>query len=187
MSQFEYLMVLAGVVVAVAMTEIVGSWGRILRTDAKVKIEPLFVGWTVYVLLLCMFWWVYMWMFQQIELTSMGQVWLMVFPALCLVLVAFALTPNVPASGELDLRQFYFKRHRQVFLALIAFVLVTSLVTLFNADAPWYRRLLPRLVWIGGYLALAISKRPAVHWTVLILFLLKMFAIGMAHQVNDEL
>ena len=180
-------MVLAGVVVAVAMTEIVGAWGRILRTDAKVTIEPLFVGWTFYVLLLCMFWWVYMWMYQDIDLAYMGQVWLMVFPALCLVLVAFSLTPNVPTSGELDLRRFYFARNRRVFLALIAFVVMISLAGLLNTDAPWYQGLIPRLVWIGGYLALASTRKPVVHWTVLVLFLAKMFAIGVAHLIDEDM
>lgn len=179
-------MVLAGVVVAVAMTEIVGAWGRILRTDAKVTIEPLFVGWTFYVLLLCMFWWVYMWKYQDIELAYMGQVWLMVFPALCLVLVAFALTPNVPTSGELDLRRFYIARHRRVFLALIAFLIMLSLGGLLNADTPWHQGLIARSVWIGGYLALTITKKPAVHWTVLILFLMKMFGIGVVHLINED-
>lgn len=185
MSQFEYLMVLAGVVVAVAMTEIVGAWGRILRTDAKVTMEPLFVGWSIYVLLLSMFWWVYMWTYQHIELMYMGQVWLMVFPALCLVLVAFALTPNVPVSGELDLRRLYFSKHRLVFLALIAFVVMITVAGLLNTDAPWHQGLIVRSVWIGGYLALAITKKPAVHWTVLILFLAKMFMIGVAHMINE--
>ncbi len=51
LSQFEYVIVLAGVVVAVAMTEIVGTWGRILRTNARVTVDPIFVSWTCYLLL----------------------------------------------------------------------------------------------------------------------------------------
>ena len=37
----------------------------------------------------------------------LGQVWLLVIPALFLVIVAFTLTPNIPDHGALNHREYY--------------------------------------------------------------------------------
>ena len=186
MQQFEYVMVLSGVVVAVAMTEIVGAWGRILRTDARVKIEPLFVGWTCYLLLLSMLYWVSMWPYQNVEFVYMAQVWLLVFPTLFLVLVAFALTPDVPNSGELDLRRFYFKRRRRVFFSLAAFILAGGIARALIAERILLDDVVISAIWIGSYLILTVTRKPLVHWAILVLLLLQILAAGI-HEINVKL
>ncbi len=179
-------MVLSGVVVAVAMTEVVGAWGRILRTDASVRIEPLFVGWTCYLLLLSMLYWVSMWPYQNIEFVYMAQVWLLVLPTLFLVLVAFALTPDVPTNGELDLRSFYFKRRRRVFYSLATFILAGGIARALIAERIVVNDVVISAIWIGSYLILTITKKPSVHWAILILLLLQMVAAGV-HEINVTL
>lgn len=177
------MIILAGVVVAVAMTEIVGAWGRILRTEAKVKPEPLFIGWTCYVLLLSMWYWIAMWQYQAVEFVYLGQVWMLVLPILFLVLVAFALTPNVPAEGELDLRSFYFSRRRRVFYPLAIFVLCGGVARVLIGDAGSYEDHAVAAIWIGCYLILTVTEKPAVHWIVLILLLLNMLIVGF-HEIQ---
>lgn len=186
MEQFEYVMVLSGVVVAVAMTEIVGAWGRILRTDANVKVEPLFVGWTFYVLLLSMLYWVSMWPYQNIELAYLAQVWLLVLPTLFLVLVSFALTPDVPEGGELDLRSFYFNRRRRVFYSLAGFILVGTLARVLLVGKVVMNDVVVGSIWIGSYLVLSVTRKPSVHWAVLVLLMLSMLAAG-GHKINVTL
>ena len=41
MSQFEFYLVIAGVVVAIAMAEIVGGWGQLVRANQGVKFDWL--------------------------------------------------------------------------------------------------------------------------------------------------
>ena len=108
-------MVLAAVVVAVAMTEIVGGWDRLMRTDALVRFDWLHLGWTVYALFLSMLYWIGMWPYEAIPFVYVGQVWLLVVPTLFLVIVAYVLTPDVPESGELNLRDFYITKRRRIF------------------------------------------------------------------------
>ena len=179
-------MVLSGVVVAVAMTEVVGAWGRILRTDASVKIEPLFVGWTCYVLLLSMLYWVSMWPYQNVEFVYMAQVWLLVLPTLFLVLVSFALTPDIPKSGELDLRSFYFKRRRRVFYSLATFIVAGGIARALIAEKVLIDDVVISAIWIGLYLILSVTEKPLVHWTILIFLLLMMLAAGV-HEINVTL
>ena len=46
MTLFEFLMMIAAVVVAVGMTEIIGGWGRLMRTRAAVAPDWLHIGWS---------------------------------------------------------------------------------------------------------------------------------------------
>ena len=184
MQQFEYVMVLSGVVVAVAMTEVVGAWGRILRTDATVKIEPLFVGWTCYLLLLSMLYWVSMWPYQNVEFVYMAQVWLLVLPTL--FLVAFALTPDIPESGELDLRSYYFKRRRRVFYSLATFILAGGIARALIAEKVAIDDVVISAIWIGSYLVLTVTEKQLVHWAILFLLLFMMLAAGV-HEINVTL
>ena len=186
MDQFEYVMVLSGVVVAVAMTEIVGAWGRILRTDASVKVEPLFVGWTCVVLLISMLYWVSMWPYQNIELVYMAQVWLLVLPTLFLVLVSFALTPNIPEVGELDLARFYFERRRRVFYSLAAFVMAGTISRTLLVEKIVVNDIVIGAIWIGLFVMLAVTKKRSSHWVVLAFFLLSMLVAGV-HEINVTL
>lgn len=176
-------MVLCGVVVAVAMTEIVGAWGRMLRTDASVKVDPLVVGWTCYVLLLSMLYWVSMWPYQNVEFVYMAQVWLLVLPTLFLVLVAFALTPNIPESGELDLESFYFKRRRRVFYSLAAFVFAGGITRAVIAERILIDNIVISAIWIGLYFMLTVTEKRSVHWAILVLLLLNLLVAGV-HEIN---
>lgn len=165
------------------MTEIVGTWGRILRTNARVHVDPLFVGWTCYLLLLSMLLWIGMWQYQSIEFVYLGQVWMLVLPPLFLVLVSFALSPSVPDSGELDLRKFFFERRRRVFYPLAAFVVVSGLSKFLIVGRLSIDDLAVSTIWIACYLILTVTKRPLVHWAILVLLLLNMLVIAI-HEIN---
>ena len=79
MTQFEFLMMIASVVVAVGMTEIVGGWGRLARADGEIKFDWLHLGWTIYILLLSVQYWIGMWSYRELRIEYVGQI----FSSLC--------------------------------------------------------------------------------------------------------
>lgn len=167
MSHFEFFMVLAAVVVAVAMTEIVGGWGRLLRTDATIEADWLLLGWTCYVLLASMVYWVGMLPYETFEFVYMGQIWLLVIPSLFLVLVAFALTPNVPTQGRLDLRAYYLSKRRHVFFSLSAFILMGWLADAAITGSISANEVVYPAVSIVIFLILTQTSSITVHWVLL--------------------
>ena len=171
MSHFEFFMVLAAVVVAVAMTEIVGGWGRLLRTDAKVEFDWLYLGWTSFVLIASMVYWVGMLPYQSFGFSYMGQVWLLVIPSLFLVLVAFALTPSVPVQGELCLRDHYLSKRRHVFFSLFGFILLGWLADVAVTGFVSVREWVYPAMMLTIFLVLANTEKPKVHGALLILTL----------------
>jgi len=105
-SYFEFLMVLAGLVVAIAMTEIVSGWGRLLRTTVDVQWDWLHFGWGLCLLMLSLQYWVGMWPYHQINFEYLGQVSFLVLPTLFFVSAAYALTPEIPTQGRINCGSF---------------------------------------------------------------------------------
>jgi hypothetical protein len=100
-----------------------------------------------------------------------GQVWLLVLPTLFLVIVAYALTPSVPESGEVDLRQFYLAKRRRIFYCLSGF-LVMALV----ADFTIVGYLTPSALLLPGvsivaFVLLAHLEKIWIHGVLMVLVL----------------
>jgi hypothetical protein len=125
-SRFEYLTVLISIVIALGISEIVSSWGALLRQRRAVRFDWVHAVWTVLVVLLMVqFWWGF-WSFRVVETWSFAALVAVVAEAIVMVLASLVLTPRVaPGGGEIDLRAHYFEQSR-VFFGL-AFVLLWQL------------------------------------------------------------
>ena len=110
MNRFEFLMMIAAVVVAIGMTEIVGGWGRLMRTRAEIKPDWLHLGFSVMILSSLIQYWIGMWSYSDVSIELQGQIFFLIIPSLFGVLTAYGITPNVPVSGQLDLREYYFTK-----------------------------------------------------------------------------
>ena len=157
---------IAAVVIALGLAEIIGGWGRMLRTDATIKFDWLLSGWSVFVLLWLVLYWLGMWSLHAVEIRFQAQVLFLIIPTLFGVLAAYAMTPNVPTSGELDLRAYYIEKRASIFGPLVVFSVVAPLAdyVLVGFDQVG--------IWVGllssGFffcitLTLAITKRTWVH------------------------
>jgi hypothetical protein len=109
------------VVIAMAITEIFAGWGRLLRANVAPLIDWLHLGWSLIVVLYAIQYWVSIWPYHEIEFTYIYQVWSLIFPALFIVLVAYAITPDINREEALDLRDYYLSRRAPIFLGLSAF------------------------------------------------------------------
>lgn len=170
MTQFEFLMMIASVVVAVGMTEIVGGWGRLARADGEIKFDWLHLGWTIYILLLSVQYWIGMWSYRELRIEYVGQIFFLVVPTLFLVLAAFAMSPDVVNRSQIDMRTYYLEKRRVVFLSLAVFSLAAWLADIVIVG---YERLEVSFMLfsiVSGLVlcALAYSQRVWLHGAVLV-------------------
>ena len=169
MTRFEFLMMIAAVVVAVGMTEIVGGWGRLMRTRAVVKADWLHLGWSIWILAILIQYWIGMWAYNQLQIDYMGQIFFLIIPTLFGVLAAFAITPDVPMVGELDVREYYWAKRTAVFLPLAAFALLSYVADLVivGVDKVGFDLLFINVVGMVLLILLTITKRLWFHVAVL--------------------
>ncbi len=174
MSQFEFYLVIAGVVVAIAMAEIVGGWGQLVRANQGVKFDWLHFGWTLCVLLISMLYWVGMWPYSDLEFTYLGQVWFLVLPTLFLVVLAYAITPDLSAASGINLREYYLANRRPIFLSFGLFVLMSNVAdfTIIGPASMMNFEGLISIVFVTLTVFLALTKRIWVHTTALVVTLL---------------
>ena len=160
---------IAAVVVAVGMTEIVGGWGRLMRTRAVVKADWLHLGWTMWILVTLIQYWIGMWSYNPLQIDYMVQIFFLIIPTLFGVLAAFAITPDVPMDGELDIREYYWAKRTAVFLPLAAFVVMSFVADLVivGVDKVEFDAMVTSVVAMVLLCLLTITKRLWFHVAVL--------------------
>lgn len=121
MSRFEFLSVLLSVVLGLAIAQILGSWGELVRSRRRVRFFWPHLGWTAFVLVTIIFSWWATWYAREeaLHFSFFAYLTYLLQPA-ALVVAVFILTPPVPSQGALDLRDHFFDNALWVF-SLLAF------------------------------------------------------------------
>ncbi|MBL4573984.1 MAG: hypothetical protein JKY86_13055 [Gammaproteobacteria bacterium] len=165
MTLFEFLMALASVVIAIALTEIFAGWGRLLRSHIVPHIDWLHLGWSLVVVLYAIQYWVGIWPYREIQFTLIYQVWFLIFPTLFIVLVSYAITPDIDPDINLDLRDYYMSRRAPVFIGLAAFLATAQLadVIILGTNLNWISFV---IVAIG--ILPAFTPRVSIHSVVMV-------------------
>ena len=184
MTLFEFLMAIASVVVAIALTEIFGGWGNLLRLKIISRLDWLHLGWTLVVVLYAIQYWVGIWPYRSVEFTDIYQVWFLIFPTLAIVLVSFAITPDadpdVTADSELNLREYYMSRRGPIFYGMSVFIAMATL-----ADRIILQEILPitNLILVLFLIVLmvfpALTRSIWVHAVVMLVNLIFVLANGL--------
>jgi hypothetical protein len=125
LNRFEYLSVLLSIVIALGISEIVSSWGALLRHRREVRFYWVHTLWTVLVVLLMVQMWWGFWNYRTVEAWSFVALVAVVAEALVMVLAGLVLTAQPGRGEELDLRRHYYEQSR-VFFGL-GFVLLLQL------------------------------------------------------------
>ncbi len=116
MSRFEYLSVLISIVIALGLTEVTVSWGRLLQNRRRVRFSWLQGFWSAYlVFFMVQFWWGF-WNFRTVAGWSLASLLAVVAEAITLVLCALLMTPRQVGEGPVDLEALYFESARPFFL-----------------------------------------------------------------------
>ncbi|PCJ27305.1 MAG: hypothetical protein COA96_03725 [SAR86 cluster bacterium] len=184
MTLFEFLMAIASVVIAIALTEIFGGWGHLLRTHILPKIDWLHLCWTLVVVLYAIQYWVGIWPYLNVEFRYIYQVWFLIFPTLFIVLVSFAITPDIDPDENFNLREYYLSRRGPIFFGLAAFLAMAQLADLIIPGVSFEYTNPSSYLGVGLIVIAiipAVSKKIWMHTSVLIVNLLFVLSIGFGY------
>jgi hypothetical protein len=137
-SRFEYLSVLVSIVIALGISEIASSWGRLLRNRAHVRFYWLHAFWSVFtILLMIQFWWGF-WEFRVVQSWSFPKLLAVIAEVLVLVLAGIILLPNTDSNERIDLRAHYFDHCRVYFFFGAILIAQLALVDLLVGEQPFF-------------------------------------------------
>ena len=162
MSRFEYLSVLISIVIALGISEMASSWGRLLRHRARVRHYWVHALWSLLITLMMVeFWWGF-WQYRVIVDWSFLGLVAILAEALVMVLAALVLTPTDPIVEPLDLRVYYYENARVFFVLGLALIAQLAVVDALVGKQPFVHvENLFRAVGLGvvGWAALSGSER----------------------------
>jgi len=164
MDAFEFLTVVISIVIAVAMSEVLVGWGRIIRYRATVQTYWLHTGWTAVVLLIMLRYWWSIWQFRTIQEWNFAMFVLILAPALVLIQIAFLLTPELTSTAPFRFRDYYFGNVRW-FFSLGALYLAGTLLSnlILREQSPWGAENGFRGLGIIMLAMLALSRSERLH------------------------
>ncbi len=186
MTTFEFAMLVASVVVAFGMTEIVGGWGRMARTPANVNFDWLYFGWSASILLWTVQYWTGMFSYAVVSIDYVIELYFLIIPSLFMVLAAFAVTPDVPLAGEFDLRAYYLAKRKPFFLAFAGFSIFAALADLVivGPDGFYFWTTISHVVTAAVLVGLIYTDRIWLHWLTMIVLFIFLIATSFA-SISD--
>jgi hypothetical protein len=169
MTFFEFLMVLIGLVGAIAISAILTYLGHVTRNWQYVKNPALFI--------LLSFWLIFnvighlsgIWAYRFVDLEMTVSVFIVIAPVIFFTLAVTTLIPNIAKDNEtIDLDEVYFSSSRGVFiflfLHLAAALGADYLPGVVNAPPPLFM-----LIMILVFLVGSMTKNRKAHYALLLL------------------
>jgi len=125
-TQFEFLMGFASVILAVALAEILGGWGKLARSSLPVRWSGLWVGWSLVVVAVTVMYWSGMWPYRDQSFREGYKIFWLAIPTFFLVVLSYLLSPE-PKEGasEVDLDARYWQISPRMF-PLLAMLVISS-------------------------------------------------------------
>lgn len=169
MSQFEFSIVIVSIVIAIAISEVLATWGRMIRYRKRIRPYWVHIGWMALMLLLAIQFWWSLWELREWPPWSFFDYVMFLVPFFTLVVLTFLLCPDMAAEGHAELES-YFYENAPWFFALTALFLVELVVinTTLRGDAWWSRENGIRVAAIVAVLPLAKTQRRGVHTAALV-------------------
>jgi len=178
MSRFEYLSVLISIVIALGITEVTISWGRLLQHRSRVRFSALQLFWSTFLLfLMVQFWWGF-WDYRTVDDWSLASLLIFVTEGIALVLCAIVLSPDRMISGDVDLEDLYYENARPFFLLAAVFLALSTVGDTFVLGVPFgHTENLTRLGGIGlvGFAASSTDRRVHIGLPIVAVVLLAIF------------
>lgn len=122
-------MSIVSVVLAVAATEFLAGWGRYIRSQERIEVHPLYLGWSIALLGSALVHWSGMWAYANIEFNSLRQLMAIVTPGL---LLAFSVHLIVPDRDlQIPLAEQYARNAPRAFPVFGLFLAMSPLADLY--------------------------------------------------------
>jgi hypothetical protein len=161
--------VLVSIVIAIAVTEILATWGRMIRLRGTVRPYWVHVGWMAVVLLLAIQFWWSLWELREWPDWNFFQYVLSLLPFLTLVVLTFLLCPDPTAVGEEGMEGYFFENSGWFFTLSAVFLLELMVINPVLRPDPWLGvDNAIRLLAIAAIVPLAVTKSRTVHAGALI-------------------
>ena len=164
-SDFEFNSVVISILIAFALSEVLASWGSLIKRPPSAP-SWLYIATSILLVRLLVGHWLGLSAYRSIENISPGESLLIFSPSFLAALTAFILAPNRTESEPLDLSEHYFRVSRWVFTLLAAFTVLAGLSDLLIPES----KPLPLwlyLLWAGILLIPAFVSVRRVHATVI--------------------
>lgn len=167
MSFTEHAIVLVSIIVGLGLTDLLGSFRRLVHARDRVRWDGLPLAWALVALLLVVnYWWgLYLGATGIYEVQTAGAFLAsMALPLLLYLVCSSALPEAVPAEG-LDLGEVYFRQQRFFFGLLLAYHVVVSIHAHIAGDSGGWTRLdTMRAVFIALIASLMLVRARWYHW-----------------------
>jgi hypothetical protein len=163
MSQFEFFMVIASILVAIAITEVVSWWGKLLRTGRIQEVGAINLAWSGLLVSNIVLHWSGFWAYKDLVIVTYPQIWMLLLPTLLAILVAFAITPN---SAEIanGFAQYYEENRRLIFFCWGLFILAAIAADVVMLRAITFEGLVYVAILVAAFVACALSKNTWVQY-----------------------
>jgi len=164
LSQFEYVTVFVSILLALAVADLLGGLGRLIRERDHVRVYWVHVAWMfLAILAVTQSWWA-IWNIRTHEFANFLEFVALVLPRFNVVLVAFLLSPPISTDQSFDLRAYYFLHIRWVVLLFAAALLgVAVSSTAFGVEEPFTVLNGIRVTVVGNLVFLGFSENPRIH------------------------
>jgi len=171
MTFFEFLMVLVGLVGAIAISVILSYLGHITRNWQFVKNPVLFLLLTTWMLLNLIGHLAGIWAYRFVDMENHGIIFVVVAPVIFFTLAATTLIPSTSIDHrEIDLDSVYFHSSRSVYFFLAiheaAALAADYLPGVVNAPSPWFMLAMVLILLFG-----MTTKNKLVHYLLLLLII----------------
>ena len=187
MSKFEFLMMVAAVVIALAISEIVGGWGRLLRAErGSVQFDWLHLGQSIVIAMAGFQYWVGMWAYEPVEINYGFQAALLILPSFFFVVSAYAISPDPALLKNRSCRDYYMAKRPEIFLPPVASGFLSVLA---DGGIAGFGRLNWQVWLVFGVsscllILLVVSRRVLVHATCLVLGVIQLSVFFLAQDLS---
>jgi hypothetical protein len=168
-SQFEFSIVILSIVIAISISEVLATWGRMIRYRRRIRPYWVHVGWMALMLLLAVQFWWSLWELQEWPDWGFFQYIMSLIPFLTLVVLTFLLCPDMTAEGHAELESYFYEHSSWFFALAAAFMVELMILNPGLRGEPW---LGPengiRLAALVALIPLANTESRRVHAVVLV-------------------
>jgi len=118
MSQFEFFMIIASILVAIVFTEIIGGWGALLKAGKQQTSGYLYFGWSSSTLVISVSYWSGFWPYANANFDQIQKVWALLLPTIFLILSAIAIKPTQSDIESVGLANHFNEVRKRVCVSL---------------------------------------------------------------------
>jgi len=167
MRAFDYVITLFAFVYALATAHLLTTVAELFRERARVRFSWISAAWIVIGLFTIIAWWIGMWDMRALPSWTVAMIAFLFVMAILIYLQVRLTCPNIPAEGEIDLREFH-RRNGRDYIALFALVsALTVVVNLVFGEMTSVREMIEQNIVVAPMFVVAvvaaISLRPWVQ------------------------